>query len=170
MDELYVPEEEWRFRRRVEELFRGDREVIYAVRSCDYYKLRRLLRTYAEMSFSALDVLVAFSSNTDASSALRCRALQARHAPLMVERCEELLRRRGAVCSVCSEVMSPAGSVLVCEGCGGVRRPDDDEGTEDALGGGDFGGGGSGRAPAPSEMAVAGQQEYDNGNGTLVSC
>lgn len=121
MDEVAVPCEEWRFRRFVEEQFGGEARIILAAREGNYAVLKRLLAPYCNLRFSATEVLVAYSTNAVASTALRRRALRASVAPRMVVRCDEFLRRKGAViCPECSDVMSPAGSVYVCEGCGGL--------------------------------------------------
>lgn len=151
MDEVAVPSEEWRFRQFVEEQFGGEAQIILAVRESDYFTLKRLLQPYCNLRFSATEVLVAYSTNVVASTALRRRALRAGLAPRMITRCDEFLRRKGVICPECSGVMSPAGSVHVCEGCGGINQRND--GGDDAPVGGD-------RGPTPPS--------YDNGNGMVV--
>lgn len=157
MDEAVVPKEEWRFRRFVEEQFRGETQIILAQRRNDYFALRGLLAAYAGLRFSATEVLVAYSTNVAASTALRRRALRASLAPEMILRCEEFLRCKGPICPTCSTVMRPAGSAYVCEGCGSVsgRR---DEGN----------GFGEGDTPDGSDRGPT-APAFDDGNGMIVS-
>lgn len=168
MDEVNVPREEWRFRQRVEELFRGERDIIDAVRKRDYLGLKRLLSAYARMRFSATDVLVAYNTRTESSGVLKRRALRAAHAPDMMDRCDELLLCRGVPsCSECRGVMSPAGQARVCERCGHVTSLDDGDGTDGSrVGDGSGEGGGDDTTAAAADAPLQG--EFDDGNGAFL--